>query len=58
MESLTAANSGLAKGGQTCFDDTSVLKQTFVLRMTLVLKIPPFAKPQTVTCDFIDYNTV
>ena len=33
----TTANSGLAKGGLTCFDDT------------LVLKIPPFAKPQTVS---------
>lgn len=30
----TTANSGLAKGGVSCF------VETFVLRMTLVLKIP------------------
>ena len=34
------ANSGLAKGGLTCFDDTFVLKQTFVLRMNFSAKNP------------------
>jgi len=37
-KSITAHNSGLAKGGLTCFDDTFVLKQTFVLRMNFSAK--------------------
>jgi len=35
-----AGNSGLAKGGLTCFVETLVLKQTFVLRMNLSAKNP------------------
>jgi hypothetical protein len=35
-----ADNSGLAKGGLTCFDETFVLKQTFVLRMNICANNP------------------
>jgi hypothetical protein len=40
IERKTTANSGLAKGGLTCFDETFVVKQTFVLRMTICAKNP------------------
>jgi len=33
-----ATNSGLAKGGLTCFVETFVVKQTFVLRMNFSAK--------------------
>jgi len=39
-EEITAGNSGLAKGGLTCFVETFVLKQTFVLRMSFSAKNP------------------
>ena len=35
-----AGNSGLAKGGLTCFVETFVLKQTFMLRMNFSAKNP------------------
>jgi hypothetical protein len=35
---MPATNSGLAKGGLTCFVETFVLKQTFVLRMNFCSK--------------------
>jgi len=35
-----AGNSGLAKGGLTCFVETFVVKQTFVLRMNFSAKNP------------------
>jgi hypothetical protein len=37
---MPAANSGLAKGGLTCFVETFVLKQTLVLRMNVSAKNP------------------
>lgn len=37
---MPATNSGLAKGGQPCFVETFVLKQTFVLRMNFSAKYP------------------
>lgn len=36
----TTANSGLAKGGVSCFVETFVVKQTFVLRMNFSAKNP------------------
>lgn len=39
-EETTTANSGLAKSGLTCFVETFVLKQTFVLRMNFSAKNP------------------
>jgi hypothetical protein len=36
----TAANSGLAKGGLTCFVETFVQGSTFVLRMNFNAKNP------------------
>ena len=39
-ERKTAYNSGLAKGGLTCFVETFVVKQTFVLRMNFSAKNP------------------
>lgn len=36
----TAGNSGMAKGGLTCFVETFVLNQTFVLRMNFSAKNP------------------
>ena len=36
----TTANSGSAKGGLACFDETFVVKQTFVLRMNICTKNP------------------
>lgn len=36
----TTANSGLAKGGFSCFVETFVVKQTFVLRMNFSAKNP------------------
>ncbi|MEZ4900732.1 MAG: hypothetical protein R2822_02725 [Spirosomataceae bacterium] len=36
----TTANSGLAKGGLTCFVETFAVKQTFVLRMNFSAKNP------------------
>ncbi|MBE2188359.1 MAG: hypothetical protein IAE98_02735 [Candidatus Kapabacteria bacterium] len=39
-EKGTGYNSGLAKGGLTCFVETSLLKQAFVLRMNFSAKIP------------------
>jgi hypothetical protein len=35
-----AANSGLAKGGVSCFYDSEVLNQTFVLCMNIGAKNP------------------
>jgi hypothetical protein len=35
-----AHDSGLAKGGLTCFVETFVLKQTFVIRMNFSAKNP------------------
>ena len=43
-ERKTAYNSGLAKGGLTCFVETFVVKQTFVLRMNISAKNPPQRK--------------
>ena len=34
----TTATSGSAKGGLACFDETFVVKQTFVLRMNICTK--------------------
>ena len=45
----TTANSGLAKGGVSCFVETFVQGSTFVLRMNFSAKNPPFAKPQNVS---------
>ena len=39
-ERRTADNSGLAKGGVSCFVETFVLNQTFVLRMNICAKNP------------------
>ena len=36
----TTANSGLAKGGVSCFVETFVVNQTFVLRMNFCAKNP------------------
>ena len=36
----TTANSGLAKGGVSCFVETFVVKQTFVLRINFSAKNP------------------
>ena len=36
----TTANSGLAKGGVSCFVETFVVNQTFVLRMSFCGKNP------------------
>jgi hypothetical protein len=43
-EMKTTPNSGLAKGGLTCFVETFVLKQTFVLRMNFGAKNPALRK--------------
>lgn len=40
MTRKTPYNSGLAKGGLTCFVETFVLKQTFRLRMNFSAKNP------------------
>jgi hypothetical protein len=40
IESMAAANSGLAKGGLTCFVETFVQGSTFVLRMNIIAKNP------------------
>jgi hypothetical protein len=40
----TTANSGLAKGGVSCFVETFVVKQTFVLRMNFSAKNPALRK--------------
>lgn len=45
-------NSGLAIGGLTCFVETFVFKQAFVLRMKFRAEIPPIAKPQNVSGNF------
>ena len=39
-ERTPASNSGLAKGGLTCFVETFVVKQTFVLRINFSAKNP------------------
>ena len=36
----TTANSGLAKGGVSCFVETFVVYQTFLLRMNICVKNP------------------
>ena len=40
----TTANSGLAKGGVSCFVETFVVNQTFVLRMNICAKNPRLRK--------------
>ena len=40
-QKTTTANSGLAKGGVSCFVETFVVKQTFVLRMNISAINPP-----------------
>jgi hypothetical protein len=48
MKRRAAQNSGLAKGGLTCFVETFVQGSAYVFVLTLMLKIPPFAKPLNV----------
>ena len=40
MTRITVHNSGLSKGGLTCFVETFVVKQTFVLRINFSAKNP------------------
>jgi len=50
-ERNTAGNSGLAKGGVSCLEDTFVQGSSFVLRMNICAKNPALrqaAKRQTV----------
>lgn len=43
-EKTTTANSGFALWGLTCFVETFVVNQTFVLRMNIGAKNPPQRK--------------
>lgn len=43
----TTANSGLAKGGVSCFVETFVVNQTFVLRMSFCGKNPALRQAQS-----------
>ena len=43
----TTANSGLAKGGVSCFVETFVVNQTFVLRMNFCGKNPALRQATT-----------
>jgi hypothetical protein len=45
-EMKTTPNSGLTKGGLTCFKETFVLKQTFVLRMNFGAKNPALCQAE------------
>lgn len=49
----TTANSGLAKGGVSCFVETFVVNQTFVLRMSFCGKNPALRKAATRYGQFI-----
>ena len=48
IESMAAANSGLAKVAVQHSADTFLVNQTLVLRINFVVKIATFAKPQNV----------
>ena len=48
----TTANSGLAKGGVSCFVETFVVNQTFVLRMNFCGKNPALRQAATRCASF------